>query len=253
MKVVVIGGTGLIGSEVVTKLTALGHQAIPASPRTGVDTLTGQGLAEAVAGAQVVVDVSNSPSFDDEPVLHFFTTSTRNLLAAEQAAGVGHHVALSIVGADGVPDSGYLRAKVAQENVIKESASPYSIVRATQFYEFVDAIAASATDGNTVRLPHAAIQPIAATDVATAVTRAAIGRPINGTTEIAGPETFGMDDFVRTGLAAREDPRQVVTDPAAPYFGAVIDDHSIVPGPGATIFTTRFTDWLVASASAARS
>jgi uncharacterized protein YbjT (DUF2867 family) len=244
MKVVVIGGTGLIGSKVVAKLTAGGHEAIPASPRTGVNTLTGEGLAEALTGAQVVVDVSNSPSFDDGPVLNFFTTSTRNLLAAEQTAGVGHHVALSVVGADRVPDSGYLRAKIAQENLIKESATPYSIVRATQFYEFVDSIAASATDGNTVRLPHALMQPIAAEDVATAVTRAAIGRPTNGIAEIAGPETFGMDDFIRTGLAAREDPRQVVTDPAAPYYGAVIDDRSIVPGHGATLFATRFTDWL---------
>jgi len=249
MKVVVIGGTGLIGSKVVSKLTELGHEAIAASPRSGVDTLTGEGLAEAVAGAEVVVDVSNSPSFDDEPVLHFFTTSTRNLLAAEQAAGVGHHVALSVVGADGVPDSGYMRAKAAQEKLIKESAIPYSIVAATQFYEFVDAIAGSATDGNTVRLSHAAIQPIAAEDVATAVTRAAIGRPVNGITEIAGPEKFGMDDFIRTGLAAYDDPRQVVTDPAARYFGAVIDDSSIVPDSGATIFETRFSDWLAASVS----
>src|SRR5262249_10849946 len=162
-------------------------------------------------------------------------------------------VALSVVGAGGVPDSGYLRAKAAQENLIKEAVNPYSIVRATQFYEFVDAIAASATEGNTVRLPHAAVQPIAADDVATAVTRAAVGRPINGITELAGPETFGMDDFIRVGLAAREDPRQVVTDPAAPYYGAMIDDHSIVPGPGATIFETRFADWLVSNASAARS
>lgn len=190
MKVVVIGGTGLIGSKVVAKLTARGHGVIPASPRRGVDTLTGEGLAEALTGAQVVVEVSNSPSFDDEPVLNFFTISTRNLLAAEQTAGVGHHVALSVVGADRVPDSGYLRAKATQENLIKESATPYSIVRATQFYEFVDSIAASATDGNTVRLPHALMQPIAAEDVATAVTRAAIGRPTNGTAEIAGPETF---------------------------------------------------------------
>lgn len=252
MKVVVIGGTGLIGAKVVTKLTARGHEAIPASPRTGVDTLTGEGLAQALTGAQVVVDVSNSPSFDDEPVLNFFTTSTRNLLAAEQRAGVGHHVALSVVGADCVPDSGYLRAKTAQENLIKESATPYSIVRATQFYEFVDSIAASATDGNTVRLPHALMRPIAAEDVATAVTSAAIGRPINGIAEIAGPEMFGMDDFVRTGLVARDDPRQVVTDPAAPYYGAVIDDGSIVPGPGATLFATRFTDWLARGGSRGR-
>jgi uncharacterized protein YbjT (DUF2867 family) len=248
MKVVVIGGSGLIGSKVVSKLTELGHEAIPASPKSGVDTLTGEGLAEALAGAQVVVDVSNSPSFEDEAVLRFFTTSTRNVLAAEQAAGVGHHVALSVVGAERVPDSGYMRAKVAQEKLITESSVPYSIVAATQFYEFVKSIADSSTDGNTVRLPHAHMQPMAAEDVATAVTRAAAGPPVNGITEIAGPEKIGMDDFVRTGLAAYGDSRQVVTDSQAPYFGAVIDDRSIVPGSNdATIFETRFADWLTAN------
>ena len=248
MKVVIIGGTGLIGSKVVANLTELGHQAISGLTQTGVDTLTGEGLAEAFSGAQVVVDVSNSPSFADDDVLQFFTTSTTNLLAAEQAAGVGHHVALSVVGAAGVPDSGYMRAKAAQEKLIKESGTPYSIVRATQFYEFVTRIADSATDGDTVRLPHALMQPLAAEDVATAVTHAAAGQPVNGATEIAGPEKIAMDDFVRTGLAAHGDPRVVVADPKAPYFGAVIDDTSIVPLGSATIFPARFADWLVTTA-----
>jgi uncharacterized protein YbjT (DUF2867 family) len=213
-----------------------------------VNTITGEGVKPALTGAQVVVDVTNSPSFADEDVLAFFTTSTANLLAAEQEVGVGHHVALSVVGADGVPDSGYMRAKVAQEKLITESGVPFTIVRATQFYEFVDAIAGSATDGTTVRLPHAAMQPMAAEDVATAVTRAAAGPAVNGVIEIAGPEKIGMDDFIRTGLAAHGDPREVVTDPSAPYFGAVIDDRSIVPGEGAHIFETRFADWLSAPA-----
>ena len=252
-KIVVIGGTGLIGSKVVTKLTELGHEAISASPQSGVDTLTGAGLAEAFAGAQVVVDVSNSPSFADDDVMAFFTTATTNLLAAERAAGVSHHVALSVVGADGVPDSGYMRAKAAQEQLIEESGAPYTIVRATQFYEFVTRIADSATDGDVVRLPHALMQPMAAEDVAIAVTHAAVGEPVNGGTDIAGPEQIAMDDFIRTGLAAHGDPRVVVTDPQAPYFGAVIDDHSIVPRGSATTYGTRFADWLVANVpSAAR-
>jgi len=248
MKILVIGGSGLIGSQVIANLTELGHDAVSASPRSGVDTVTGEGLAEAIAGAHAVVDVSNSPSFDDEPVLHFFTASTRNLLAAERAAGVRHHVALSIVGADRAQDSGYMRAKLAQEKLIEESGSPYSIVRATQFFEFVDAIADSATDGNTVRLPHGAFQPIAAQDVATAVTRATIAEPVNGIINIAGPERLGMDDFIRTRLTASGDPRQVVTDPGARYFGAVLDEHSIVPvdGEDATIYPTRFDDWTAA-------
>lgn len=246
MKIVVIGGTGLIGSKVVAKLTEQGHDAEGVSPRTGVDTIAGEGVAAALAGAQVVVDVTNSPSFADDDVLEFFTTSTRNLLAAERAQGVGHHVALSVVGADGVADSGYMRAKVAQETLIAESGVPYTIVRATQFYEFVEAIAGSATDGGTVRLPHAAMQPIAAEDVATGVTRAAVGEPVNGAVEIAGPEKIAMDDFVRTGLAAKGDSREVIADPAAPYFGAVIDDHSIVPAGPATLFETTFADWLSA-------
>ncbi len=251
MKVLVVGGSGLIGSQVIANLTELGHEAVSASPRSGVNTVTGEGLAEAVAGAHTVVDVSNSPSFDDDPVMHFFTTSTKNLLAAERAAGVQHHVALSIVGADRTQESGYMRAKCAQEQLIQESRSPYSIVRATQFFEFVDAIADSATDGNTVRLPHGAFQPIAAKDVATAVTRATIGDPVNGIINIAGPEKLGMDDFIRNSLAAHGDPRQVVTDPSARYFGAVIDEHSIVPldSEGATIYSTRLRDWIASRAS----
>jgi uncharacterized protein YbjT (DUF2867 family) len=243
-KVVVIGGSGLIGSKLVANLTEHGHEAIGASPKSGVNTLTGEGLAEVVAGAQVVVDVSNSPSFDDEPVLDFFTTSTKNLLAAEKVAGVGHHIALSVVGTDDLPDSGYLRAKIAQEKLIKESGIPYSIVRATQFYEFVESIAASATVGNTIRLSPALIQPIAADDVATAVARTALGRPLNGTIEVAGPDQFRLDELIRTELIALDDPRQVVADPQARYFGAVLDERSLVPGRGATVFPTRFADWL---------
>ncbi len=253
MKILVIGGTGLIGSQVIANLTGLGHEAVSASPRSGVDAVTGEGLAEAMAGVQTVVDVANSPSFDDDPVLHFFTASTRNLLAAERAAGVGHHVALSIVGADRAQDSGYMRAKLAQEELIEQSGQPYSIVRATQFFEFVDAIVASATEGDTVRLPHGAFQPIAAKDVATAVTRAAVGEPVNGIVNVAGPEKLGMDDFIRKRLAASGDGRRVVTDPTARYFGALIDDRSIVPvdGEDATLFETRFDDWLAAQGPAA--
>ena len=207
-----------------------------------------------MAGAHTVVDVSNSPSFDDEPVMRFFTTSTRNLLAAERAAGVRHHVALSIVGADRTQESGYMRAKCAQEKLIEESGSPYSIVRATQFFEFVDPLADSATDGNTVRLPHGAFQPIAAKDVATAVTRAATGERLNGIVNIAGPEKLGMDDFIRNRFAATGDPREVVTDPTARYFGAVIDESSIVPieGEDATIYSTPFSDWMASRAPNAR-
>jgi uncharacterized protein YbjT (DUF2867 family) len=252
MKIVVIGGSGLIGSQVIAQLVELGHEAVSASPRSGVNALTGEGLAAALAGAHTVVDVSNSPSWADDDVLHFFTTSTRNLLAAERDAGAQHHVALSIVGCDRAPDSGYMRAKTAQEKLIEESGAPYSIVRATQFFEFVIGIADSATEGNTVRLPHAAFQPIAADDVATAVTRATVNNPVNGIINIAGPEKYGMDDFARTGLRAYGDPRQVVTDPAARYYGALLDDHSIVPldDENATIFPTRFDDWLSSRARA---
>jgi uncharacterized protein YbjT (DUF2867 family) len=249
MKIVVIGGTGLIGSQVIAQLAELGHEAVSASPRSGVNALTGEGLAEALAGAQKVVDVSNSPSWADDDVLHFFTTSTRNLIAAERDAGVQHHVALSIVGCDRASESGYMRAKVAQEKLIEESGAPYSIVRATQFFEFVVGIADSATEGNTVRLPHAAFQPIAAADVATGVTRATVNDPVNAITNIAGPEKLGMDDFARTALAAHGDRRQVVADPTARYYGALLDDHSIVPvdGEDTTIFPTRFSDWLASS------
>ncbi|OBH82719.1 LysR family transcriptional regulator [Mycobacterium scrofulaceum] len=245
MKVLVVGGSGLIGSQVIANLTELGHEAVSASPRSGVDSVTGEGLAEAVAGVHTVVDVSNSPSWADDDVLNFFTTSTRNLLEAERAADVRHHVALSIVGADRTQESGYMRAKVAQEKLIEESEQPYSIVRATQFFEFVSGIADSASDGDTVRLPHAAFQPIAAKDVAAAVTRAAAGEPTNGVTNIAGPEKLGMDDFARASLAADGDARQVVTDPTARYYGAELDDHSIVPidGEDPTIYPTRFSDW----------
>jgi uncharacterized protein YbjT (DUF2867 family) len=249
MKVVVIGGRGLIGSKVASKLSAQGHQVIAASRRSGVDSLTGEGLADVVAGADVVVDVADSPLFDDEPVLHFFTTATMNLLCAEQEAGVEHHVALSVVGAQVMPDSGYNTAKAAQEKLITSSGQPYSIVRATPFYEFALALADSATNGDVVRLPHALFRPIAADDVATAVTRAAVGRPINGITEIAGPEAMGLDDFVRTGLAAHGDQRQVVADAQAPYFGAVIDDHTLAPDENATIFATRYADWIDENAS----
>jgi uncharacterized protein YbjT (DUF2867 family) len=248
MKVLVIGGTGLIGSQVIANLTELGHEAVSASPRSGVDAVTGEGLSEAVAGVHTVVDVSNSPSFDDDPVMRFFTTSTKNLLAAEREAGVRHHVALSIVGADRAPDSGYMRAKVAQEKLIQESGATYSIVRATQFFEFVGAIADSATEGDTVRLPVGAFQPIAAKDVATAVSGATVSDPTNGITNIAGPERRGMDDFIRAALAASNDPRQVVGDPAARYFGTPLDEHTIVPldSENPTIYPTRFSDWSAA-------
>jgi uncharacterized protein YbjT (DUF2867 family) len=244
MKIVVIGGRGLIGSKVATKLSAQGHEVVAASRRSGVDSLTGEGLSDVLAGADVLVDVADSPLFDDEPVMHFFTTTTTNLLAAEREAGVNHHVALSVVGAQVMPDSGYNTAKAAQENLIKDSGQPYSIVRATPFFEFAIGLADSATDGDIVKLPHALFRPIAADDVATAVARVAVGRPLNGVAEIAGPEAMGMDDFVRTGLAANGDQRRVVTDAQAPYFGAVIDDHTLAPDENATIFTTRYSDWI---------
>src|SRR5512132_4094441 len=219
MKIVVIGGSGLIGSKVVTMLREHGHEAVAASPNSGVNTLTGEGLAEVLKGASVVVDVSNSPSFEDAAVLEFFKTSTGNLLNFEAAAGVGHHVILSIVGCDRLPDSGYMRAKVAQEKLIKESSIPYSIVRATQFFEFVNRIADSATEGNTVRLPSVGFQPLAADDVARVVSKVAMGSPLNGTVELAGPERFRFDELIRLGLSASKDPREVIRDPHARYFG----------------------------------
>lgn len=244
MKIVVIGGTGLIGSKLVSKLGEHGHQAVAASPDSGVNTLTGEGLAEVLQGADTVVDVSNSPSFEDAAVLDFFTTSTRNQLAAEKEAGVGHHVALSVVGTERLAESGYFRAKIAQEKLIKESGVPYSIVHATQFFEFVKSIAQAATEGNTVRLSPALIQPMAAEDVATAVARTAVGRPQNATVEVAGPEQFGLDELIRKGLSFRGDPREVVTDPTARYFNAMLQDGELLPGSEATIYNTRFEEWL---------
>jgi uncharacterized protein YbjT (DUF2867 family) len=249
MKIVVIGGSGLIGSKLVGTLTAHGHQAVAASPNSGVNTLTGEGLAEVLDGAQVVVDVSNSPSWEDAAVLEFFDTSTRNLLAAEAVAGVGHHVALSVVGTDRMQSSGYFRAKLAQENLITAGSIPFSIVRATQFFEFVKAIADTATDGDVVRLSPAPIQPMAADDVAAAVGRVAAGAPVNGIVEVGGPERFGLDELVRRGLQAQNDPREVVTDPKALYYGWVeLDEYTLVPGDDARLGTTRFEDWLSQSA-----
>jgi uncharacterized protein YbjT (DUF2867 family) len=243
MKIVVIGGTGLIGSKLVTKLGEKGHEAIAASPDTGVNTLTGEGLAEAFEGAQVVVDVSNSPSFEDAAVLEFFETSTRNLLAAEAAAGVGHHVALSVVGTQRLLESGYFRAKIAQEKLIEQSSIPYSIVHATQFYEFVNSITAEATDGDTVRLAHVLIQPIAADDVATSVGEVAVGAPVNGIVEVAGPEQYYLDELIRQALGARNDPREVIADPHARYFGAELSERTLVPGDEARLGEIRFGDW----------
>jgi uncharacterized protein YbjT (DUF2867 family) len=250
MKVLVVGGSGLIGSQVVAQLTELGHEAVSASPSSGVNAVTGEGVAEALVGVHTVVDVSNSPSWADDDVLNFFTTSTRNLLEAERAAGVQHHVALSIVGADRTAESGYMRAKIAQEKEIVESGNPYSIVRATQFFEFVDGIADSMSDGGTVRAPHGAFQPIAAADVATAVTRAATSDPVNGRINIAGPEKQGMDDFIRTRFAATGDDRQVITDDDVRYYGAVLDDRSIVPtdGEDVVVYPTSFSDWMASRA-----
>lgn len=249
MKIVVIGGTGLIGSKVVTKLGARGYEVVAASPISGVNTMTGEGLAEVLEGASVVVDVSNSPSFDDSAVMEFFQTSTRNLLVYEASAGVGHHVALSVVGCDRLPDSGYFRAKVAQEKLIKESSIPYSIVRATQFFEFLKGIADSATEGNTVRLPSVSFQPLAADDVASVVSEVAIGAPLNGTIEVGGPERFRFDEFISRGLSARKDPREVIADPHAHYFGAELSERSLVPDDGAMLGETHFEDWLSGSAS----
>jgi uncharacterized protein YbjT (DUF2867 family) len=244
MKLVVIGGTGLIGSKLVTKLRDQGHEAIPASPDTGVNTLTGEGLVDALQGAAVVIDVSNSPSFEDAAVLEFFERSTGNLLEAEATTGVRHHVALSVVGTDRLPDSGYLRAKLAQEKLIEGSGIPYSIVHATQFFEFAGRIADDATVGDTVRVPAALIQPMAADDVATAMGRVAVGEPINGIVEIGGPEPLRFEDFIQRGLDARHDPRHVVVAADARYFGAVLAERSLVPGAGARLAETNFDDWL---------
>jgi uncharacterized protein YbjT (DUF2867 family) len=244
MKIVVIGGTGLIGSKVVSKLGEHGHQAVPAAPNTGVNTLTGEGLDEALAGASVVIDVSNSPSFEDAAVLEFFQTSTANLLAAEKKAGVEHHVALSVVGTEGRPDIGYFRAKLAQEKLIEESGVPFSLVHATQFFEFAHRIADEATDGDSVRMPPVLFQPIAGEEVARTVGRTAVGTPLNGRIEIAGPERFRMDGFFRDALAAWDDKRTVVTDPHAHYFGAEMREHDLVPADGATLGESKYADWL---------
>ena len=257
MKIVVIGGTGLIGSKVVANLTEQGYEAIPASPRLGINTITGEGLAAALDGASVVVDVSNSPSFDYAPALEFFGKSTRNLLAAEQAAGVGHHVALSVVGTNELSESGdlgttiagYFWAKAAQENRIKTSPIPYTIVHATQFFEFLRSIADDATDGDTVRLPPVRFQPMAAEDVAKAVARAAVGAPANGVVEVGGPEQFEFDVLIRRFLGASNDPRVVLSDPSARYFGDVVGERTLVPGDGATLGEIRFEDWLQQTAA----
>ncbi|MBA4860999.1 SDR family oxidoreductase [Streptomyces sp. PSKA54] len=244
MKVVVIGGTGLIGSKVVARLGEHGHEAVAAAPNTGVNTLTGEGLAEVLEGASVVVDVSNSPSFEDEAVMDFFRTSTTNLLKAEAEAGVTHHVALSVVGTERLQESGYLRAKQAQEDLIKDSGIPYSIVHATQFFEFMKGIADSATEGDTVRLAPVKIQPIVSDEVAAAVGRTAVGTPVGGVVEVAGPEAFQLDELIRKVLAAENDPRTVVTDPQARYWGAELQETTLLPGPGAHIAETRYADWL---------
>ncbi len=250
MKIVVIGGTGICGKKLVPLLRQRGHEAVAASPSSGVNTLTGEGLAEVLAGASAVVDVSNSPSFEDRAVLEFFETSARNLLAAEAAAGVGHHVALSVVGCDRIPDSGYLRAKVAQERLIEGGKVPYTIVRATQFFEFLGAIAEAGADGGVVRLPDAPMQPLAADDVAAALADVAVGPPANATLELAGPEAQSIAAFVRRALAAGGDTRTVVADPRARYFGAALDARGLTPG-GANprIGPTRFEDWLSRSSA----
>jgi uncharacterized protein YbjT (DUF2867 family) len=249
MKIVVIGGTGLIGSKLVNKLREHGHEAVAAAPNTGVNTLTGEGLAEALKGASVVVDVSNSPDWEDAAVLKFFETSTRNLLTYEAAAGVGHHVALSVVGTDRLAESGYFRAKIAQEKLIKESSTPYSIVRATQFFEFLKGLADISMVGGKVHLPHVLFLPMAADDVASAVGRVAVGQPVNGIVEIGGPEQFRVDELVRRRLASLKDPREVIADPNARYAGAKLSERTLVPGKNARLGETRFETWLTQPAA----
>lgn len=244
MKIVVIGGSGLIGSKLVPKLRAQGHEAVPASPDSGVNTLTGKGLAEALKGASVVVDVSNSPDWEDAAVLNFFETSTRNLLTYESAAGVKHHVALSVVGTDRLSQSGYFRAKIAQEKLIKEGSIPYSIVHATQFFEFLKGLADISTDGGKVHLPPVLFQPMAADDVAAGVATVALASPVNGLVEIAGPEQFRVDELVRRRLATLNDSREVVADPEARYAGAKLDERTLLPGKNARLGETRFETWL---------
>ncbi len=244
MKIVVIGGSGLIGSNIVNRLRLDGHETVAASPSAGVNAITGQGLAQALEGAQVVVDVANSPSFEDRAVLEFFETSCRNLLAAEAEAGVEHHVALSVVGADRLLQSGYFRAKVAQENLIKASKTPYTILRSTQFFEFIGSIVESSADGDTIRLSPALMQPVAADDVAAVLADLAVGAPLNGTAEVAGPDCFPLDELARKCLAARADKRQVIADVHARYFGNALSDRSLTAGANPRIGPTRFQNWL---------
>src|SRR5689334_6610569 len=251
MKIVVIGGTGLIGSKLVNKLREHGHEAVAAAPNTGVNTITGEGLAEALKGASVVVDVSNSPSWEDAAVLNFFQTSTRNLLTDEAAAGIKHHVALSVVGTDRLSESGYFRAKIAQEKLIKESSIPYSIVHATQFFEFLKGLADISMVGDKVHLPPVLFQPMAADDVASGVARVAVGQPVNGIVEIAGPEQFRVDELVRRRLGSLKDPREVIADPNARYGGARISERTLLPGNNARLGQTRFETWLNQSAQRA--
>jgi uncharacterized protein YbjT (DUF2867 family) len=244
VKFVVIGGTGLIGSKLVKKLREHGQEVVAASPSSGVNSVTGEGFADALKGASAVVDVTNSPSWEDAAVLKFFETSTRNLLANEATAGVGHHVALSVVGTERLLESGFFRAKLAQENLIKGSSIPYSIVRATQFFEFVKPIADLSTEGNQVRLPPVLFQPMAADDVASAIARIAMSSPVNATVEIGGPEQFRLDELARRDLAARNDPREVISDPHARYYGIEVSERTLVPNNDARLGETRFEDWL---------
>ena len=244
MKIVVIGGTGLIGSKTVDRLRKKGHEVLAASPSSGVNTVTGEGLSEALAGAQVVIDLANSPSFDEKAAMEFFEAAGRNLFAAEKTAGVRHHVALSVVGTDRMQAMGYFRAKLVQENHIRNSGIPFTIVHATQFFEFVGTIAQSATDGTKVRLPAGAFQPIAADNVADAMADVALSEPLNGVVEIAGPERKPMTEFVEHYLKATNDPRAVIADPSARYFEVEIDDHTLVPDDGARLGNIRFDDWM---------
>jgi uncharacterized protein YbjT (DUF2867 family) len=249
MKIVVIGGTGLIGSKLINKLREHGHEAVAAAPNTGVNTLTGEGLAEALKDASVTVDVSNSPSWDDAAVLKFFETSTRNLLSYETTAGVRHHVALSVVGTDRLSESGYFRAKIAQEKLIKESSIPYTIVHATQFFEFLKGLADISMVDDKVHLPDVLFQPMAADDVASVVAKVAVGQPVNGIVEIAGPEQFRVDQLVRRRLASLKDPREVIADPNARYDGAKVSEKTLLPGNDARLGETRFEAWLTQPAA----
>ena len=248
MKIVVIGGSGLIGSNLTNRLRAKGHEVVAASPASGVNTITGEGLGEALADAQVVVDVANSPSFEDKAVLEFFETSGRNLMAAETAAGVRHHLALSVVGTDRLRENGYFRAKMAQENLIKASGTPYTILRATQFFEFVKSIIESGANGDVIRLSPALVQPIASDDVAATLADLAVGSPQNATVEVAGPEACPLDQFARKFLAAEGDRREVIADVHARYYGAQLNDQSLTPGANPRLGPTRFEDWLSHSA-----